>query len=123
MLFRSPQKSGSLVVPSRESYPEINSEDLMYGDGKTVVLDAEIASAEAGQGANITTIAKQAPPEPIDERIKLAKGQTIADMLVDRGVTRDAAEALVAAIEPVYPVAQIREGTRIDITLDRQQNF
>ena len=115
-----PQESGSLVVPSRESYPEINSEDLMYGDGKTVVLDAEIASAEAGQGANITTIA---PPEPIDERIKLAKGQTIADMLVDRGVTRDAAEALVAAIEPVYPVAQIREGTRIDITLDRQQNF
>ncbi|MBM3572584.1 MAG: hypothetical protein FJX52_09540, partial [Alphaproteobacteria bacterium] len=121
--YQPQDASGSMVVPSRDSYPEINSDDLMYGDGKTVVLDAEIASAEQEQGSNITTIAKQAPPEPIDESIKLAKGQTITDVLVDRGVTRDAAEALVAAIEPIYPTSQIREGTRLDITLDRQQNF
>jgi hypothetical protein len=59
------QSQPSIVVPERDlagdrNYPGISSEDLPYGDGHTVVLDAEIdiASVEA---ENITTITKSPP--------------------------------------------------------------
>ncbi len=119
--------SGQMIIPERglagdNNYPEITSADLPYGDGKTVVLDAEIASAEQ-EAANITTISKTAPPEPIDETFKLAKGQSLIDALADRGVTKEAAQALVAAIEAVFPTEMIKAGTKFEVTLDRQQDF
>ncbi|MBI3672599.1 MAG: M23 family metallopeptidase [Rhizobiales bacterium] len=119
--------SGELVVPARNlsggnNYPKITADELPYGDGRTVVLDAEIASA-ARETANITTISKTAPPEPIDETFSLAKGQTLVDALVARGVTSETAQALVAAIDPIFPTAMMREGTAIELTLDRQQDF
>ena len=122
-----PHVSGQMIIPERglsgdNNYPEITSDELPYGDGKTVVLDAEIASAEQ-EAANITTISKTAPPEPVDETFTLAKGQTLVDALADRGVTKEAAQALVAAIEPVFPTAMIKEGTEFEVTLDRQQDF
>ncbi|MBC8037426.1 MAG: M23 family metallopeptidase [Rhizobiales bacterium] len=119
--------SDQMIIPERglagdNNYPEITAADLPYGDGKTVVLDAEIASAEQ-EAANITTISKTAPPEPVDETFKLAKGQTLIDALADRGVTKEAAQALVAAIEPVFPTTMIQAGTVFEVTLDRQQDF
>ncbi len=119
--------SGQMVIPIRSlagenNYPEITSADLPYGDGKTVVLDAEIASAEQ-EAANITTISKTPPPEPVDETFKLAKGQTLIEALADRGVTKEAAQALVAAIEPVFPTWMIAAGTKFEVTLDKQQDF
>ncbi len=115
------------IVPERglsgdNLYPEINAGELPYGDGRTLVLDAEIQAAE-GETQNITTITKTPPPEPVDETLILAKGESLADKLVDRGVTREAAQALVAAIEPVFPASLFREGTRFELTLDRQQDF
>jgi len=122
-----PHVSGQMIIPERglsgdNNYPEITADDLPYGDGKTIVLDAQIASAEQ-EAANITTISKTPPPEPVDETFKLAKGQTLIEALADRGVTKEAAQALVAAIEPVFPTAMIREGTEFEVTLDRQQDF
>ncbi|MGH8552427.1 MAG: M23 family metallopeptidase, partial [Methylococcales bacterium] len=119
--------SSLMVIPERDLsgdniYPEITADELPYGDGKTVVLDAEIASAEQ-EAANITTISKTAPPEPIDETFKLAKGQTLVEALADRGVTKEAAQALAAAIEPLFPTAMIKAGTEFEVTLDRQQDF
>jgi len=122
-----PKISGQMIIPERglsgdNNYPEITASDLPYGDGKTVVLDAEIASAEQ-EAANITTISKTPPPEPVDETFKLAKGQTLIEALTDRGVTKEAAQALVAAIEPVFPTTIIQPGTKFEVTLDRQQDF
>ncbi len=122
-----PKISSQMIIPERglsgdNNYPEITASDLPYGDGKTVVLDAEIASAEQ-EAANITTISKTPPPEPVDETFKLAKGQTLIEALTDRGVTKEAAQALVAAIEPVFPTTIIRPGTKFEVTLDRQQDF
>jgi murein DD-endopeptidase MepM/ murein hydrolase activator NlpD len=122
-----PAAAAQPVVPERDlsgnnNYPEITADELPYGDGKTVVLDAEIASAEQ-ENQNITTISKTAPPEPIDETITLAKGDTLVEVLVNRGVTVDVAQSLVAAIEPVYPTVKMKEGTTIELTLDRQQDF
>ena len=102
-----PQVTGA-IVPERDlsndnNYPEITAESLPYGDGKTIVLDAEIDAI--GSEENITTITKLVPPEPVDETFKLAKGQTLIEALVDRGVTQEAAKALVASIEPVLPTA------------------
>ena len=119
--------SGQMVIPVRglsgdNNYPEITAADLPYGDGKTVVLDAEIASAEQ-EAANITTISKTPPPEPVDETFKLAKGQTLIEALADRGVTKEAAQALVAALDPVFPTTMIQPGTKFEVTLDRQQDF
>ena len=66
-----------------------------------MVIDAEIDAIDDDE--NITTITKQVPPEPTDETFKLAKGETLIDALTDRGVSQEAAKALVAAIEPDLP--------------------
>ena len=72
-----PEAAARLIVPERDLnnanlYPEITSEGLPYGDGKTVVIDAEIDTI--GDEENITTITKQVPPEPTDETFQLAQG-------------------------------------------------
>lgn len=115
------------VIPERPlsgeaNYPEIDASDLPYGDGKTVVLDAEIQAAES-ESQNISIIAKTPPPEPIDEAFRIAKGRTLIDELTDRGVTKETAQALAAAIEPVFPAQAIKAGTVFELTLDRQQDF
>ena len=106
----------------KQNYPEISTEGLPYGDGKTIVLDAEITSAEQ-ESENITTISMTPPAEPVDEVFRLAKGETLIDALSRRGVAKDAAEALAAALEPVFPAKLMKEGTSIELTLDRQQDF
>ncbi|MCB1378250.1 MAG: M23 family metallopeptidase [Alphaproteobacteria bacterium] len=121
------QPQTAAIIPGRDlsgdnTYPEITADELPYGDGKTIVLDAEIEAINS-EATNITTITKMVPPEPVDERFKLAKGQNLVDALVDRGVTVDAAKSLVAAIEPVFPVAMMKAGTEIELTLDRQIDF
>ncbi|WP_146256202.1 M23 family metallopeptidase [Aestuariivirga litoralis] len=114
------------VVPERDLnnanlYPEITSDDLPYSEDRPVVIDAEIDGVDEEQ--NITTITKQVPPEPTDETFKLAKGETLIDALTDRGVSQDAAKALVASIDPIFPVGMIKPGTAFELTLDRQIDF
>ncbi len=122
--YQAPEVSGEFVVPERGegNYPGINAGDLPYGDGRTVVLDAELAVASVN-AENITTISKTPPPEPVDETIRLAKGRSLVDEMVSRGVTRDAAQALVASIEPIFPTQQLKEGAEFELTLEQQQDF
>ncbi|MGA8513755.1 MAG: peptidoglycan DD-metalloendopeptidase family protein [Burkholderiaceae bacterium] len=115
------------VIPERDlsgdnNYPEITADELPYGDGKTVVLDAEIQASEA-ETTNITTISKTAPAEPTDETFKIAKGSTLIDALIDRGVTKEVAQALSASIEPIFPARMIKNDMEFSLTLDRQQDF
>jgi len=122
-----PHTSSVVVVPERDlsgnnAYPEITADELPYSDGKTIVLDAEIQAAEA-ETDNITTITKTPPPEPVDESFKIAKGRTLIDELVDRGVAKDVAHSLAVAIDPIFPLRLIQAGTEIELTLDRQQDF
>jgi murein DD-endopeptidase MepM/ murein hydrolase activator NlpD len=124
---QTPEVSGEFVVPERAvggeaNYPGISAGDLPYGEGRTVVLDAELAVASVN-AENITTISKTPPPEPVDETIRLVKGRTLVDEIVSRGVGRDAAQALVAAIEPIFPTQQFKEGTEFEFTLEQQQDF
>lgn len=123
----TPEVSGEFVIPQRgvtgeAMYPGINAGDLPYGGGRTVVLDAELAVASVN-AENITTISKTPPPEPTDETITLAAGSTLVDEIVSRGVTREAAQALVASIEPVFPIKQFKDGTEFELTLEQQQDF
>lgn len=121
-----PDSTNAAIIPERDlnnaaAYPEITSQDLPYGDSKTVVIDAEIDTI--GDDENITTITKQVPPEPTDETFELAEGETLAEALTDRGVSREAAKALATAVEPVFPAVQMKAGTRFELTLDRQFDF
>ncbi len=115
------------VLPERElsgdwAYPEITTDDLPYDSGETAVLDAEIQATEQ-ENENITTIIKQAPPEPVDETFKIANGKTLTDELVARGVSKAAAKALVKSIEPVMPMDLLKAGTEFEVTFDRQYDF
>jgi murein DD-endopeptidase MepM/ murein hydrolase activator NlpD len=115
------------IVPVRslsgdQAYPEITADELPYGDGKTIVLDAEIQAAEH-EAENITTISKTPPAEPVDESFAIAQGNTLLDELLERGISKDVAQSLVAAIEPIFPARMIKAGTRFELTLDRQQDF
>jgi murein DD-endopeptidase MepM/ murein hydrolase activator NlpD len=118
---------GVEVIPERDLsgnnlYPEITSDELPYGDGKTVVLDAEIQASES-ETDNITTISKSAPAEPTDETFKIAGGRTLIDELTNRGVTREVAQSLAASLEPVFPARMIKAGMEFSLTLDSQQDF
>lgn len=115
------------VLPERElagnwAYPEITENELPYSDSDTAVLDAEIEAVES-ERENITEISKTIPPEPVDERFKLAKGSNLKRELIDRGVSNAAADEMVKAIEPVLPTKMIKAGTEFDVTFDRQIDF
>jgi len=115
------------VIPERDLsgnnlYPEITADELPYGDGKTVVLDAEIQASES-ETDNITTISKSAPAEPIDETFVIASGRTLIDELTDRGVTAEVAQSLAASLEPIFPARMIKAGMQFSLTLDSQQDF
>jgi murein DD-endopeptidase MepM/ murein hydrolase activator NlpD len=104
------------------AYPQITTDELPYGNEKTTVLDAEIQSVE-NENENITTISKTPPPEPIDENFDLPKGSTLVEELTSRGVSKAAAQALVAALEPILPSRLIKPGTTFAVTFDRQFDF
>ena len=124
--YQPQAEGGTAIVPERDLnnanlYPEITSDELPYNEEKTQVLDAEIDAIDEQE--NITTITKQVPPEPTDETFKLAKGESIIEALTDRGVSKEAAQALVAAIDPIFPTAMMKKDTPIELTLDRQYDF
>jgi murein DD-endopeptidase MepM/ murein hydrolase activator NlpD len=123
----APDASKTEVLPERElsgnwAYPEITENELPYSDNDTSVLDAEIEAVES-EKENITEISKTAPPEPVDETFKLAKGSNLKRELVNRGVSKAAADELVKSIEPVLPTKMIKPGTTFDVTFDRQIDF
>ena len=122
-----PEAPVAMVIPERDldegyAYPEITTDSLPYGDGKTVVLESEM-SVGALDTENVTTISKTPPAEPVDEKFKLARRETIVDALVDRGVNAEVAQSLANAMEPVFKAKQLKAGTEIELTLDRQQDF
>ena len=122
-----PETSGEMIVPERDlnnanAYPEITADDLPYGDGKTIIIDAAIDTI-GEEEENITTVTKQVPPEPTDETFSLAKGETLVDALSERGVSKEAAQALATALEPVFPSRLMKAGTEFELTLDRQLDF
>jgi murein DD-endopeptidase MepM/ murein hydrolase activator NlpD len=119
--------ANTAVLPEREltgnwAYPEITENELPYSDSDTAVLDAEIEAVES-ERENITEISKTIPPEPVDETFKLAKGSNLKRELIDRGVSKAAADEMVKAIEPVLPTKMIKSGTVFDVTFDRQIDF
>ena len=120
------QAEATEVLPERDmqdgwAYPEITENELPYGDA-TSVLDSEIAAVES-ENQNFTEISKTAPPEPVDETFRLAKGSSLIRELTNRGVSTAAAEQLVAALNPVMPVKLIKPGTEFEVTFDRQIDF
>jgi murein DD-endopeptidase MepM/ murein hydrolase activator NlpD len=104
------------------AYPEIKQGDLPYSKENTRVLDAEIKTV-TDDGENITTITRAPPAEPIDETIELAEGSNLVAEMTARGVSKATANALVDAIDQVFPSKQIKTGTKIDVTFDRQIDF
>lgn len=117
----------ALVIPERDlsgdrNYPGISAGDLPYGDGRTVVLDAEIDFASVDP-ENITTITKSPPPEPVDELLKLDSETSLVAQLTDRGVTRGAAQSLLSALDQVFPAKMLKAGTEFEVTLEQQQDF
>ena len=105
------------------AYPQVSQDELPYSKENTKVLDADIQSVFDSGSQNITTITKTPPPEPVDESFELSAGMTLSQELASRGVSQAVSDALVASIEPVVPVKQIKAGTKFDVTFDRQIDF
>ena len=124
--YRPDGDSDPRIVPKRSLYgdnlyPEISATSLPYGDGKTVVIDGDFDVTNINS-QNITTITKTPPPEPVDEMIVLGPTRSLTEEITDRGVTKEAAQALVQALNGVFP-AQMAPGARFELTLDRQLDF
>ena len=125
--YRPDKETDISIIPRRSLYgnnlyPEISATSLPYGDGKTVVLDGEFDVTNI-DSQNITTITKTPPPEPVDEAIILGQSRSLIEEITDRGVTKEAAQALVQALSGVFPNQQMAPGTRFELTLDKQQDF
>lgn len=105
-------------------YPVISNDLLAYPDPTVIEGAFQMAAlAPSPAPSNMTVIAKTPPPDPVDETISLRPGQSLADRLVELGVTQTAAAALTAAVEPIFPTALIRPGQVFTVTLDRQPDF
>jgi len=104
------------------AYPSIKQGELPYSQENTRVLDAEITTV-TDDGENITTITKAPPAEPVDETFAVKEGSDLAAEMTSRGVSKAAAEALLASIETIFPTKQIKSGTKFDVTFDRQIDF
>lgn len=105
-------------------YPVISNDLLAYPDPTVIEGAFQMAAlAPSPAPSNMTVIAKTPPPDPVDETISLRPGQSLADRLVELGVTQTAAVALTAAVEPIFPTALIRPGQVFTVTLDRQPDF
>jgi murein DD-endopeptidase MepM/ murein hydrolase activator NlpD len=117
------------ILPERDlqndfSYPEITQDELPYGSGdQPQVMEGGLSQPDDDQPDNSTTITKTPPPEPVDEQFALTENRTIEQELMSRGVSRDAAEAMVAAIDPIMPQRMIKFGTEFTITFDRQIDY
>lgn len=125
--LNNPADPNAAVVSERDleggfAYPKITQGELPYGNAQTTILDADIQSASNSR-ENITTITKTPPPEPVDETFELPQGSTLAKELADRGVSNAAAEAVTSSIEEVFPVGNIKPGTKFEVTFDRQIDF
>ncbi len=129
-----PEVKVAAILPERDlqnnfSYPEITQDELPYGAGdQPQVMEGGLSQPDDGQADdqqsdNSTTITKTPPPEPVDEQFTLTENRTIEQELMSRGVSRDAAEAMVAAIDPVMPQRLIKLGTDFTITFDRQIDY
>ena len=116
-----PEATPAGIIIQGDNYPSIEAGVLPYGS-KTEVLEGSI-DLNAIDTENITTIAKTPPAEPVDETIKLAQGERLDRRLVNLGVTPEAARALAASIEPVFPGKLMKAGMTFDVTLDKQQDF
>lgn len=97
--------------------------------GEGIVRQASFAPADEGVSggaaadANETVILKTLPADPVDEVIELKAGDSLIERLEKLGIARSVAETLVAALNAIHPVADIPPGTRISVTIDRQQGF
>jgi hypothetical protein len=105
-------------------YPGISNDLLPYRTPTVVEGSYRVAALGPSEPPrNVTIIAKTPPPDPVDETITLAAGQSLTDRLVELGVTMSAARALKAAIEPVFPTALIKPAQTFIVTLDKQPDF
>ena len=125
--LKNPADPNAAVVDERDldggfAYPKITQGELPYGNAQNTVLDADIQSA-SNSSENITTITKTPPPEPVDETFDLPQGSTLGKELANRGVSNAAAEALISSIEEIFPVQNIKPGTKFEVTFDRQIDF
>jgi murein DD-endopeptidase MepM/ murein hydrolase activator NlpD len=125
----APEVKSAEIIPQRGldnefSYPEITESQLPY-DGETTaaVLETEISAIDENNDDNSTIIAKTPPAEPVDEKFRLTAGRTLKQELMNRGVTKSAADALIASINPVMPTKMIKPGTSFELTLDKQIDF
>jgi murein DD-endopeptidase MepM/ murein hydrolase activator NlpD len=105
-------------------YPGISNDLLPYRAPTVIEGSFHMAAlAPSETPGNMTIIAKTPPPDPVDETITLEPGQSLTDRLVELGVTRTAARALKAAIEPIFPTDLIKPAQVFTVTLDKQPDF
>lgn len=105
-------------------YPGISNDLLPYRVPTVIEGSFQLAAlAPSAAPSNMTIIAKTPPPDPVDETITLKPGQSLIDRLVELGVTKTAARALKAAIEPIFPTVLIKPTQELTVTLDRQPDF
>ncbi len=127
---KQPAVKSAEIIPERDlenefSYPEITESQLPYdGEANSPVLDTEISAVDGeDEDENSTVIAKTPPAEPVDEQFRVTSGRTLRQELINRGVTKSAADALIASINPIMPTKLIKPGTNFEVTLDKQIDF
>ena len=89
--------------------------------GSPMVIQAALTVDEPVSG--VAEIHKKPPPEPVDKTFTLKSGQELANKLVELGVKKPLAEALVEELNRVWPLKKIRRGQKVTVTLEQQPDF
>ncbi len=105
------------------AYPSVTDDVLPYGTHtKLTQIDAHIRTASLAPD-NVTTVLKAAQPDAEEKLIAFEAGDSLPGLLTSIGATPDAAQALTAAVELIFPLKNISEGQEFSITLEFRPDF
>ncbi len=116
-----------LVGPLAPDYPvRTSSATRSLAPGKPVVLNdqaagIQLAALDPSAHQNTTTVAKTADvshTEQLDETIDVEQGDTLLQLLTERGTPKDKTQAILSAFKKVFPAAKLKEGHKVHITYD-----
>ncbi|WP_137388224.1 peptidoglycan DD-metalloendopeptidase family protein [Rhodoligotrophos defluvii] len=105
------------------AYPSITDDVLPYGSHTRPPKFTNHIRTASLSPDNMTTILKAAQPDPEDKIVVLEAGDSLVDLLTGIGSTPDAAQAMTAAVELIFPLKQIREGQEFSVTVEYRPDF
>lgn len=106
------------------SYPSVTDDVLPYGAHTRPAKynNAPIRTASLTPD-NVTTVLKAVQPDADEKQLVFEKGDSLTGLLTSAGATPEAAKAMSAAVELVFPAKRLTDGQEFNLTVEYRPDF